>query len=394
MKKCFLAALAALFLICFTALAATAADIPEHEHIPSNNKVISDIVQGTCASPISSYKETTVCEICGAELETKTVEVRIEPVHTPGKAVQENVVKATCKETGSYDSVIYCEVCGTELSRTRAIEPKSDYHIPEEALTRTIIQKEDGYYVTFEDKTCPDIKKDSLDLSALVGKTFAPGKYYLGEGNTRTCADGDSHCAFCGMVLESAIPHVLDKGSWVTIEEYPWYSQKVYRCLICGAEKREPVGGCFGGKYFPYGDVDGDYEVTASDARLALRASVQLEEYDPASRDFYCADYDGDGKLTAEDARSILQTAVNMKSLRWVGYTPYYDPEPGDVDGDGAVTSADARIVLRFCVGFGPLDKIIMGDDQLRVADFDGNGIVESADARLILRWAVGLKTD
>ena len=38
--------------------------------------------------------------------------------HTPGEAVLENEVGATCKENGNYDEVVYCTECGDELSRT------------------------------------------------------------------------------------------------------------------------------------------------------------------------------------------------------------------------------------------------------------------------------------
>ena len=37
--------------------------------------------------------------------------------HTPGEAVRENKVDATCTEAGSYDSVVYCSDCGEEISR-------------------------------------------------------------------------------------------------------------------------------------------------------------------------------------------------------------------------------------------------------------------------------------
>lgn len=53
------------------------------------------------------------------------------------------------------------------------------------------------------------------------------------------------------------------------------------------------------------GDVDGDGKVTASDARLILRASVGLE-----TLDLERADVDGDGKITSADAREALRTAV------------------------------------------------------------------------------------
>ena len=39
--------------------------------------------------------------------------------HTPGDAVIENRVEATCEVDGSYDEVVYCSKCGDELSRTK-----------------------------------------------------------------------------------------------------------------------------------------------------------------------------------------------------------------------------------------------------------------------------------
>lgn len=60
------------------------------------------------------------------------------------------------------------------------------------------------------------------------------------------------------------------------------------------------------------GDVDGDKEVTSSDARLALRAAVGLENYKKGSSQFYNADFDGDGEITAGDARCILRVAVGL----------------------------------------------------------------------------------
>lgn len=64
-----------------------------------------------------------------------------------------------------------------------------------------------------------------------------------------------------------------------------------------------------------HGDVDDDGEVTAADARLALRACVGLEDYAPDSLRFARADYDKDGEITASDARMILRTAVALEPL-------------------------------------------------------------------------------
>lgn len=58
------------------------------------------------------------------------------------------------------------------------------------------------------------------------------------------------------------------------------------------------------------GDVNGDGKVTASDARLALRAGASIEKLDSAASD--AADVNGDGRVTAADARSILRYASKI----------------------------------------------------------------------------------
>ena len=63
------------------------------------------------------------------------------------------------------------------------------------------------------------------------------------------------------------------------------------------------------------GDVSGDGEVTAEDARLALRAAVGLETYAAGSTQFLAADATKDGAITAEDARLILRAAVGLETL-------------------------------------------------------------------------------
>ncbi len=58
------------------------------------------------------------------------------------------------------------------------------------------------------------------------------------------------------------------------------------------------------------GDVNGDGNVNAADARLALRASAFLQEL--SDIEFNAADYNSDGKVTAADARLILRKAAGL----------------------------------------------------------------------------------
>lgn len=64
---------------------------------------------------------------------------------------------------------------------------------------------------------------------------------------------------------------------------------------------------------FLLGDVDGDGQITSSDARLALRRAVDLETYKPESREYKAADVDLDGGITSGDARMILRAAVGLE---------------------------------------------------------------------------------
>lgn len=60
------------------------------------------------------------------------------------------------------------------------------------------------------------------------------------------------------------------------------------------------------------GDANGDGKISASDARLALRAASQLEMLSEVEK--YVADVNGDGKVTAADARLILNMASGVSS--------------------------------------------------------------------------------
>ena len=61
-------------------------------------------------------------------------------------------------------------------------------------------------------------------------------------------------------------------------------------------------------RYCPAGDINFDGRVTSEDARLALRAAVELEK--PTEAQKLSADVTGDGRITAEDAREILRKSV------------------------------------------------------------------------------------
>ena len=65
--------------------------------------------------------------------------------------------------------------------------------------------------------------------------------------------------------------------------------------------------------YYELGDIDLDESVTAADARLALRAAVNLEDLDALLEKL--ADADGDHTVSSSDARLILRAAVRLEAL-------------------------------------------------------------------------------
>ncbi len=64
------------------------------------------------------------------------------------------------------------------------------------------------------------------------------------------------------------------------------------------------------------GDVDCDRKITAKDARITLRASVNLENL--STEQYIAADIDGDSRITASDARTLLRISVGLEEFEQI----------------------------------------------------------------------------
>lgn len=92
---------------------------------------------------------------------------------------------------------------------------------------------------------------------------------------------------------------------------------------------------------------------------LTAYAGFDLTEDDIASMDKvesldYClatGDVTGDGEILADDARIILRISVNLEKIDTSDFMK------ADLDGDNSITAADARIALRLSVGLDPLPE-------------------------------------
>ena len=94
--------------------------IPAPGHTPGE-AVQENVVPASCSAE-GSYDEVVYCTVCNAEIsrEHKTIG---KLAHTPGEAVKENEVPATATTDGSYDLVTYCTECNEELSREHVVVP-------------------------------------------------------------------------------------------------------------------------------------------------------------------------------------------------------------------------------------------------------------------------------
>ena len=105
----------------------------------------------------------------------------------------------------------------------------------------------------------------------------------------------------------------LTNYNYIRIAEctHEYDSDSDTECNICGHIRYVTPGGEF---YVP-GDADGDGRISSADARLALRRSVQLEDYPETSAAYYACDADFDGKVTSGDARLILRASVGLEEI-------------------------------------------------------------------------------
>ena len=91
-------------------------------------------------------------------------------------------------------------------------------------------------------------------------------------------------------------------GEW----QYKPFSVKAVRvCTVCEEKDNKVIA--------LLGDADFNGIVNATDARIALRISVELEKY--TEKHLETADIEKDGKITAADARLILRASVGLEEL-------------------------------------------------------------------------------
>ena len=218
-------------------------------------------IEATCTEE-GSYDSVVYCSVCDAELSRTNMTID-KIAHTPAEAVKENEVAATVKSEGSYDSVVYCTVCKEELSREK---------ITVEKLPETKIEVKEGDHA----KRVGNGGILVIDLSVLKDMLMKDANATkLVEENGDENTDGNLKT---GMKL----------------------------LLFVGDEQTDSVSLAL------LGDINGDGEVGVSDARLALRKAVGLDDLDQCR--FHAADTNFDNEISVADARTILRIAVQLET--------------------------------------------------------------------------------
>ena len=105
-----------------------------------------DEVAPTCTEPgIVGHYTCTLCDRDFDENKAPLADLSIAATgHTPGTAVRENVIAATCTVNGGYDEVVYCVNCPAEVSRTHVKTPAAGHNWGEWEVIKQATVSEEG----------------------------------------------------------------------------------------------------------------------------------------------------------------------------------------------------------------------------------------------------------
>ncbi|MCR5782555.1 MAG: dockerin type I repeat-containing protein [Clostridia bacterium] len=265
------------------------------------------------ATCISDGVKTYTCVVCGI--------IRVETVpkdaanHDGGTEIR-NGKTATCVADG-YTGDTYCKGCGAILSGGTSI-PATGIHTWDNGkvtLAATCMAAGENTYTC---DVCGQTKTETIPTAAheLTG-TAAKAATCTEDGNIQYYT-----CTVCGKIFSDKngtieINEVTieasghDFGEWKVTKEATVAEEgiKTRKCSKCGEEEMCPIATL--GIVCIIGDVNGDGDILADDARLALRASAKLETLDENQEK--AADVDGSGDVLANDARQILRYSAKLQ---------------------------------------------------------------------------------
>ena len=253
-------------------------------HSYDSGKVTSS---ATC---LTTGTKTFTCKVCGAT-KTETIS-KIGHKFDNGKVTS----AANCSSDGILTYT--CTVCGVLKNETIS---KTNHNYISTVIAPTCVNKG---YTLHKCSTCSN--EYTSDEQRPLDHNYVETK------KEKTCTE-DGYiqitCSRCGeyhITVFNKTGHSWDNG---TATKSPTTAEDgiyTYTCIKCGATKDDKIPKLTTNK----GDVNQDGKITASDARLTLRAAAGLETLSAEKKSI--ADIDTNGKITASDARKILRIAAGL----------------------------------------------------------------------------------
>lgn len=203
----------------------------------------------------------------------------------------------------------YCTVCGASSTTSKENKLATPVHDYETTKTEKVKVTATATICAEQTKTTKVCRKCG-DVN--VTTTTSGHKNSQTGTIPATCGDSGKRVVTCSVCDYT---QKVDISSQPATGKHTWDAGKatsagtVYTCTVCGTKKT------VSGPSYSLGDVDADKDITASDARLALRRAVGLEKYAEGSAEFLACDVTKDGSVTAEDARIILRIAVKLEKI-------------------------------------------------------------------------------
>ena len=279
-------------------------------HTPGTAVKENDI-PASCSKE-GSYDEVVYCTVCEIEL-SRTPKTNTKTAHTPMAAVRENVNDSSCSELGSYDEVVYCSVCSQEVSRTPKTIEKKD-HTPGEwtVITPATCKDEgqEGQYCTVCTSLVNTRKIDKLT-------THTPSLEPVVVPSTCTVAGTSKvFCSVCEKELSSEnlplAPHKYGEWEIVTPATYTSKGLKQRVCSECTDVQQEEIPmltndpADYSKVRAALDKVPGNLTKYTTKSVEALNAAINAVNYD-----LYVAD-----QATVDGYAEAIETAIaNLKEI-------------------------------------------------------------------------------
>ena len=160
--------------------------------------------------------------------------------HTPGAAVRENEVPATCTKDGSHDEVIYCTVCQTEISR-KTITDKATGHKAQAAVKENVKDATCTAAGSHDDVVYCSVCKAEISRTTVTDKALGHD-WDSATGKCKRCETACDHkwtngkCDTCGYACQHVGGDaVKEKEVPATCTKDGSHDEVVY-CTICKSE--------------------------------------------------------------------------------------------------------------------------------------------------------------